>query len=150
MRLKYFAVGAVALLVVGAVALAQSNVSITPGLHWFTDGVFFGPRSINPAAQRRNALAATYESALVSWDFAALATGVCADGPAVTLTGAALGDACFLGVDTALGADAPNLVMGCRVTATNAGTFRACAVGTSADGGSTDLPDSGYTLRSFR
>lgn len=140
----------VAVLVMGGLAWAQANVAIMSGIRWFPDGVFFGPRSGNAPAAARNALAATYESAPLAYDFAALATGTCADSSSVTITGAALGDSCILGMNQALDATATTTVLGCRVTAANAGVVRACAVGIALDGGSTDLPDAGYVLRTFR
>lgn len=142
---------AVAAMLLAGVALAQvGRVALQTGQRWFVDGVFFGPRAGNAPAQARNALEATYESALVSHDFAALATGACADGPTVTVTGAALKDACLVSLDQEVPVSTPNLVLGCRVAAANAAVFRACAVGTAADGGLSDLPDAGYTVRTYR
>lgn len=49
-----------------------------------------------------------------------------------------------------LHASATTTVLGCRVTGGSTGVVRACAVGVALDGGSTDLPDAGYILRTFR
>ncbi len=141
------AVVAVLLLSVAGVALAQS-VALVSGRQWFPDGVFLGPRVANPASAARNALTATYESALLSYDFGAVEPGYCADSPNVTVGGAALGDGCVLGMDQDLTTTNPRAQFLCRVTAANTGVVRLCSH--AGDGGTSNPSDAGYTLRTFR
>jgi hypothetical protein len=81
------------------------------------------------------------------YDFPSL-TGThtsCLDSAAITVTGAAFGDVCSVGIDQALPTDA---LINCHVSAANAVKVRACASGIE-DGGEVDIPDASYYLRVF-
>lgn len=60
----------------------------------------------------------------------------------VTMTGAGVGDPCFVGADVV---PPENYSVGCIVTAADTAKVFACA--TQADGGAVDPADSGYYLR---
>lgn len=130
------------------VALAQAGIAIMSGTKWFPDGFFVGPRSANPTSARRNALTATFESDVLAYDFPSVAAGYCADSPSVSIPGAALGDGCVLAMDGDLTTGNPRAQFLCRVTAANTAVVRLC--GHTGDGGATDVPDAGFTLRTFR
>lgn len=80
------------------------------------------------------------------FDFA-VETIECEDTPAITMTGALVGDACHVGVpafDTSDGGNGLNHIFDCYVSAAGAVKIRACAIGTADD-----PPDAGYTFRLF-
>jgi len=83
-----------------------------------------------------------------SFDFDfAVETIECEDTPAITMTGAVVGDACHVGIpvlDTSDGGNGLNRVYDCYVSATDAVKIRSCAIGTADD-----PPDAGYTFRLF-
>ena len=71
----------------------------------------------------------------------------CEDTPAITMTGALVGDACHVGVPAFVTTDAGNglnHIFDCYVSAAGAVKIRACAIGTADD-----PPDAGYTFRLF-
>ena len=71
----------------------------------------------------------------------------CEDTPAITMTGALVGDACEVGIpafDVSDGGNGLNSHFDCYVSAAGAVKIRHCAIGTA-----TDPPDAGYTFRLF-
>lgn len=87
-----------------------------------------------------------------SWDFAAIGAGAinCEDSTAITVTGAALGDACLVSTMFGMDGGATQSIeasFSCYVSAANAAKVRACAF--RADAGTLDLPDAGYFVRTF-
>lgn len=83
-----------------------------------------------------------------SFDFDfAVETIECEDTPAITMTGALVGDSCHVGVpafDTSDAGNGLNHLFDCYVSAAGAVKIRACAIGTADD-----PPDAGYTFRTF-
>lgn len=78
----------------------------------------------------------------IDYDFAS-ATIVCNDSPAITVTGAAVGDPCFVGLATPTGGTfTANSNFTCYVSEANTVLVRHCPAGTAAN-----PADAGYNVR---
>ncbi len=139
----------VALALISSTAFAV-YATVVRDAWWFQSGVYISPSSTAATSATRNAVTATYESASFDWDFASLAADACATTTGVTITGAALGDWCGVSQTTDLHESGATTVFTCRVSSANTAVIRACANGTATDGGSTDLPDASYVVRTLR
>lgn len=124
---KKLAVGLVLLVVLltAGLALAQQqvvNIDFTPRA--MQAGFYSGTSGMSASANRvTNVLAGS-----ITHDFAS-GTITCADSASITVTGAAVGDPCFVG----LAATPGNANFTCYVSATNTVLVHFCPAGTAVD-----------------
>lgn len=134
-----FAVFLVVLLAAGlGLAAREARVedynSVYPA--WFRSGFYVGPASINPPADDTNKVTRMLAGS-ITFDFAS-GTIVCEDSTGITITGAQVGDPCFVGPPETLTAGGTGLHHNftCYVSAANTVKVRACAAGTVDNPGS--------------
>ncbi len=124
----------VAVLVVGSIAYAAAlEIRTIPQV--FRAGFWSGTTAAKTAG---NKVTGVYEGSLV-YDFGA-STIECDDSSTITLTGAQVGDPCFVGIDDQ-GAAAVNSSFTCYATA-NGAVVRHCPAGTASN-----PLDAGYRVR---
>lgn len=121
---------------IGTVAMAL-NISVERNPFAFLGGIYVG--SSAPATTSNNV--SKMLGARTLYNFPDLALHCRYSWP-VTMTGASVGDPCFVGADVT-GAD--NYSVGCTVTAANTAKVFACPA--AGDAGVVDPADSGYYLR---
>ena len=123
--MKNFKRAAVAILLVGSVAFAAA-LDIQQVAQVFRAGFWSGTTAAKTAG---NKVTGMYEAS-ATIDFAAVTT-TCADSSAITVTGAQVGDPCFVGIDSAT-VNAANSSFTCYALA-NEVKVRHCAAGTATD-----------------
>lgn len=140
---------ALALLAVSAFAVTEPIVELVSSTRptWFQSGLYIAPASSFPLSTTANKVTKMLGGS-IDYDFAT-STTTCLESPAVTVTGAAVGDPCFVGFPlivagggTADGGNGLQATFQCRVSAANTVLVRHCAVGTADD-----PPDAGYNVR---
>lgn len=121
-------------LLIGGVVYAE-YVTQTPVINWFKQGFYVGKSSASPTSSAGNKETGSFGTSSVI-DVASVTGGTCvdtavvlADAGTTVLTGAAVGDPCFVGTPAS---PAANASFTCFVPAANALKLRACA-GTTVD-----------------
>ena len=127
---------------VTGVATVSSTLGVT-GASTLTGGVTVGTGGSAITLSTKGTV--IYDFPSLGGTLAPLNT-ICAESSAATVTGAAFGDVCSLGIDQVPVNAFGTLVA--YVTAANAAKVQACAVGIT-DGGEFNMPDASYTVRCF-
>lgn len=133
--------GLLAVALLGLVVMAATPNVIDNVQRIMKGGFQAGPATTLARTQNKVTAMLTAD---VDYDFAS-STIVCTDTPAVTVTGAKVGDPCFVGIGPADGGTqvlTNNSVFTCFVDSDGTAKLRHCAVGTAAN-----PADAGYQLR---
>lgn len=126
MKFARFAVVGMAL--VAGVAFAGLNYNIDNIARWVKGGLYVMPASISAQVVAANGVTRMLGGS-TTFDFPSNSI-LCADATGLTVTGAQLGDPCFVGAPAALAA---NSSFTCYVSAANTVVVRHCPVGTVVD-----------------